>query len=63
MAILFLAESIAGSTGLGYFIVDAWSMVDYPRMFAGMIGMAVLGVGIYEVLALVERLLTPWRRA
>lgn len=63
VAILFLAESIAGSTGLGYFIVDAWSMVDYPRMFAGMIGMAVLGVGIYEVLALVERLLTPWRRA
>ena len=63
VAILFLAESIAGSTGLGYFIVDAWSMVDYPRMFAGMIGMAVLGVGIYEVLALAERLLTPWRRA
>ena len=43
--------------------MDAWSRVDYPRMFAGLIGMAVLGVGIYEVLALVERLLTPWRRA
>lgn len=62
VAILFLAEAIAGSTGLGYFIVDAWSMVDYPRMFAGMIGMAVLGVGIYEALALAERALTPWRR-
>lgn len=61
VAILFLAEAIAGSSGLGYFIVDSWGMVDYPRMFAGIIGMAVLGVGLYELLVLAERLLTPWR--
>lgn len=61
VAILFLAEAIAGSTGLGYFIVDAWGMIDYPRMFAGIIGMAVLGVGLYELLVVVERVLTPWR--
>lgn len=62
IAVLFLSEAIAGSTGLGYFIVDSWSMIDYPRMFAGMIGMALLGAGIYEALAGVERALTPWRR-
>lgn len=61
VAILFLAEAIAGSSGLGYFIVDSWGMVDYPRMFAGIIGMAVLGVGLYELLVVVERVLTPWR--
>ena len=63
IAVFFLSEAIAGSTGLGYFIVDSWSLIDYPCMFAGMIGMAALGVGIYEVLAGAERALTPWRRA
>ena len=63
VAILFLAEAIAGSTGLGYFIVNAWAMIDYPAMFAGIIAMAVLGVGLYELFHLAEWLLTPWRRA
>lgn len=62
VAILFLSEAIAGSTGLGYFIVDAWGMLDYPRMFAGIVGMGVLGAGLYELLALAEWALTPWRR-
>lgn len=63
VAILFLAEAIAGSTGLGYFIVDAWGMIDYPRMFAGIIAMAILGVLIYEALEIAETRLTRWRRA
>ncbi len=63
IAVLFLAEAIAGSTGLGYFIVNAWSMINYPRMFAGIIAMAILGVLIYEVLELIESRLTRWRRA
>ncbi|MDO4595916.1 MAG: ABC transporter permease subunit [Coriobacteriaceae bacterium] len=63
VALLFLAEAIAGSSGLGYFIVDAWAMLDYPRMFAGMIGMAVLGVLFYELFHVLEYALTPWRRA
>lgn len=63
VAILFLAESIAGSSGLGWFIVNAWGMIDYPSMFAGIIGMAVLGVLLYEALELLERRLTRWRRA
>lgn len=60
VAILFLAEAIAGSTGLGYFIMNAWAMVDYPAMFAGIIAMAVLGVGCYELFHICEYLSTPW---
>lgn len=62
VAVLFLAESFAGSTGLGYFIVDAWGMINYPRMFAGIIAMAILGVLIYAVIDLVEKRVTAWRR-
>lgn len=62
VAILFFAESIAGSTGLGYFIVDAWALLAYPKMFAGIIAMAVLGVILYEIFDIAERRLTRWRR-
>ena len=61
VAILFFAESIAGSTGLGYFIVDAWALLAYPKMFAGIIAMALLGVILYELFDMAERRLTRWR--
>lgn len=61
IAVLFIAEAMAGSTGLGYFIMQSWSMVDYPRMFAGIIAMALLGVVLYALFDVVERRLTRWR--
>ncbi len=61
VAILFFAESIAGSTGLGYFIVDSWALLAYPKMFAGIIAMAFLGVILYELFDIAERKLTQWR--
>ena len=63
IAVLFLAESFAGSSGIGYYIVDAWGSIDYPAMFAGIIGMALLGVVLYEALDAVEGWMTRWRRA
>ena len=38
-------------------------MVNYPRMFAGIIALAILGVLIYLFFDLCERRLTRWRRA
>ena len=61
IAVLFLAEARAGSTGLGYYIMPSWSMVNYPRMFAGIIAMALLGVVLYAIFDIVERRLTRWR--
>ncbi|MCL2489323.1 MAG: ABC transporter permease subunit [Propionibacteriaceae bacterium] len=60
IAILFLAESIAGSSGLGYFIVQMWGRLDYAAMFAGIIALAVLGVVLYESVAAVERHWLGW---
>lgn len=61
VAVLFFAEAIAGSTGLGYFIMQSWALVNYARMFAGIIAMAALGVILYAALDLVERRATRWR--
>ena len=63
VAVLFIAESMAGSTGLGYYIMHAWSLLEYEQMFAGIIAMAALGVLLYECFEFAERRATAWRRA
>ncbi len=62
VAVLFLAESIAGTSGLGYYIVDSWGRIDYNAMFAGILGMALLGVFLYEGLEALESRLCRWTR-
>ena len=62
VAVLFIAESMAGSSGLGYFIMHAWSLLEYEQMFAGIVVMAVLGVIVYEAFEVLEHRLTKWRR-
>lgn len=63
VAVLFLAESIGGTSGLGYYIIDAWGRLAYDAMFAGILGMALLGVAIYELLEIAEARLCRWTRA
>jgi len=62
VAVLFLAESIAGSQGLGYYIVDAWGRIAYNAMFAGILAMALLGVALYEVLDSLESRVCRWTK-
>lgn len=63
IAILFIAESIAGTSGLGWVIADAWGVLNYTRMFSGILAMAVLGALVYEAISYCEWLCTPWRRS
>lgn len=61
IAVLFFSETIAGTDGLGWFIIDAWGLIDYPRMFAGILAMALLGVILYEALDVAEAWATRWK--
>ena len=61
IAVLFLAESIATSSGLGYYImVDGWGRLDYAAMYAGVVAMSILGLALYALLDRAERLACPW---
>ena len=60
VAVLFLAESFATTSGLGYLIMDAWGMGDVLSMFNAILGMSLLGLVIYGVIGLLERLCCPW---
>ena len=61
VAVLFLAETFATETGLGYLIVDAWARVAYAEMYAAIVALSLLGLGFFMAVDLAERLLCPWR--
>ncbi|MFP4179863.1 MAG: ABC transporter permease [Spirochaetaceae bacterium] len=60
ISVLFFAENYAASWGIGYFIMNSWIMVDYTRMFAGIVMISLLGLGLFHLLDRLERLLCPW---
>jgi NitT/TauT family transport system permease protein len=60
IAVLFLAETFATESGLGYLIVDSWARVAYPRMYASILALSAMGLGLFAAVDLAERLLCPW---
>jgi NitT/TauT family transport system permease protein len=61
IAVLFIAESFASETGLGWYIVDAWTRVDYPDMYAAIIALSLFGLACYLVVDGAEAVLCRWR--
>jgi len=62
IAILFFAETFASFDGLGYFILDGMERRDYPAMYAGIIGLALLGLALYLLVDLLESRLCRWQK-
>jgi ABC-type nitrate/sulfonate/bicarbonate transport system permease component len=60
ISVLFFAESFATFEGLGYFIFEAWSRVNYPEMFAGIIAISLQGFILFLLVDLFQRLICPW---
>jgi NitT/TauT family transport system permease protein len=63
MAVLFLAETYATQKGIGFFILNSMSRMNYEEMFAGIIAMGLMGFFLYLVLDLAEKKLCAWMRA
>src|SRR5512141_1032006 len=61
VAVLFFTESFATSAGLGYYvIVDTFSRLAYPQMYAGVAAMSILGLLLYFVVDYLEHTLCPY---
>lgn len=62
VAVLYVAELFATQRGLGYYIFLAGStLFDYPKMYAGVLAMSLLGLGLYFVVDSLHRRLCPWQ--
>lgn len=63
VASLFFAENYATQYGLGYYIMNAWSVIDYPQMFCGILALCLLGFLLFKLIDFLERFLTPWNKS
>ena len=64
VAVLYIAELFATTKGLGYYIYYQRStLLNYPAMYAGVVAMSLLGLGLYFAVDRLERVLCPWKFA
>jgi ABC-type nitrate/sulfonate/bicarbonate transport system permease component len=63
IAVLFIAETFASESGLGWFIMDAWSRVDYLDMYAAIAALSLFGLVCYLLVDALEAALCRWRKA
>lgn len=62
IAVLFIAETYATRSGLGYYIVvRTWQALRYEEMYAGILAMSMLGLLLYFIIDTLERRVTMWR--
>ncbi len=60
---VIVAEFIGSDRGLGYIIINSQYTMDTPPIFSALIVVSVIGVLLFELVALVERIVMPWHRS
>lgn len=60
LASLFFAENYATSYGIGYFILSAWTKMNYVELFSAILALGLVGVLLFKILDKIENYATPW---
>jgi NitT/TauT family transport system permease protein len=55
-----VAEFVASDKGLGYLLLQYNGNIDTPMVFATIVLLSLLGLAVYYVVEIVERLAIPW---
>jgi NitT/TauT family transport system permease protein len=64
VAVLYITELVATTRGLGYYIyIQGSTLFDYPKMYAGVLAMSLLGLGLYFAVDGLQRRLCRWQYA
>lgn len=58
-----VGEWVGASSGLGYLMTRSAAQFQTPRLFAAVVISAVMGIALFVLVALAERLALPWRSA
>jgi len=58
-----IGEWLGGDKGLGVYMTRARSAYALDKMFAAIVIIVVISMGIFLLVTLVERIFTPWKRA
>jgi NitT/TauT family transport system permease protein len=55
-----IGEFVGSSEGLGFLLLSATSQLDTPLAFAALFALSLLGVLVYLLVELAERMMAPW---
>jgi len=55
-----VGEFVGADAGLGHLLLEANGAMDTPLLFAGLVGLTVIGVVFFLLIELAERLSIPW---
>ena len=58
-----VGEFIASDRGLGYIIINSQFTMDTPPIFAALILVSLIGVVLFGLVSLFEKILMPWHRS
>lgn len=61
LSILFFTEGYGTKYGIGYFILDAWSRINYLDMYVGILVMSLVGFILFIFIDLLEELICKWK--
>lgn len=63
VSILFFVEGYGTKYGMGYYIVDAWSRIDYIDMYIGIIVISIIGFALFVTVDFISDKLCKWNKA
>jgi NitT/TauT family transport system permease protein len=55
-----VGEFVGGDAGLGYLLMSANGSMDTPLLFAGLVGLTLIGIVLFMVIEIAERFAIPW---
>ena len=62
LSVLFFAEGYGTTVGLGYYIQDAWTRIDYISMYGAILILSILGVVLFLLIDLIEDKFCKWKK-
>jgi NitT/TauT family transport system permease protein len=55
-----IGEFVGSSEGLGFLLLSATSQLDTPLAFAALFALSVLGIFVYALVGMGERMMSSW---
>lgn len=60
VAVLFFVETYATNYGLGYYIMNHWSLLDYTNMYSGILVLSFMGYSTFRMIDVIENKMIRW---
>ena len=62
LAVLFFAETFGTTRGLGWFVMESWMRMSSVDMFAGILCLGLVGLGLFCAIDFAQRWLCRWQQ-